>query len=114
MRLVLQMLLQSSHRTLDPEEADFFYVPAYITCFMWPIHGEPGTLLCDTSAPVLHSKPHPDGLSHRTFLPCYPHTPCLFTWSTESLKVDLLLHFECLQGGQITLGGMSQVRNEAV
>jgi hypothetical protein len=36
---LLQMLLQSPHRTLDPEEADFFYVPAYTSCFMWPVHG---------------------------------------------------------------------------
>lgn len=26
-------------RTLDPEEADFFYVPLYTSCYMWPIHG---------------------------------------------------------------------------
>lgn len=24
-----EMLLQSNHRTLNPEEADFFYVPVY-------------------------------------------------------------------------------------
>eukprot|EP00775_Hariotina_reticulata_P012387 gene12387-12521_t len=33
------MLLQSPHRTLNPEEADFFYVPAYTSCFMFPIFG---------------------------------------------------------------------------
>eukprot|EP00775_Hariotina_reticulata_P004291 gene4291-4543_t len=37
--LLHEMLLQSPHRTLDPEEADFFYVPAYTSCFMWPVHG---------------------------------------------------------------------------
>jgi hypothetical protein len=26
-------------RTLNPEEADFFYVPVYITCFMYPVMG---------------------------------------------------------------------------
>ncbi|GAX81627.1 hypothetical protein CEUSTIGMA_g9055.t1 [Chlamydomonas eustigma] len=26
-------------RTFDPEEADFFYVPVYITCFIWPVLG---------------------------------------------------------------------------
>ena len=26
-------------RTFDPEEADFFYVPQYSTCFIYPIHG---------------------------------------------------------------------------
>eukprot|EP00798_Chlamydomonas_sp_ICE-L_P025771 gene25771-11436_t len=34
-----EALLSSSHRTLDPEEADFFYVPAYFTCYMWPVLG---------------------------------------------------------------------------
>ncbi|KAG2488357.1 hypothetical protein HYH03_013047 [Edaphochlamys debaryana] len=34
-----EMLLLSPHRTFDPEEADFFYVPVYYTCFMWPING---------------------------------------------------------------------------
>jgi hypothetical protein len=33
-----ELLLQSPHRTLDPEEADFFYVPAYTSCYMWPVH----------------------------------------------------------------------------
>ena len=27
-----EALLQSEHRTLDPEEADFFYIPAYTSC----------------------------------------------------------------------------------
>lgn len=26
------MLAQSSHRTLDPEEADYFYLPIYVRC----------------------------------------------------------------------------------
>ncbi|KAG2497881.1 hypothetical protein HYH03_004147 [Edaphochlamys debaryana] len=34
-----EMMLQSEHRTFDPEEADFFYVPIYFTCFMWPVLG---------------------------------------------------------------------------
>ncbi|KAG2437847.1 hypothetical protein HXX76_005465 [Chlamydomonas incerta] len=34
-----ETLLQSEHRTFDPEEADFFYVPVYVTCYMWPILG---------------------------------------------------------------------------
>ncbi|GIL78717.1 hypothetical protein Vretimale_380 [Volvox reticuliferus] len=34
-----EMMLQSEHRTYDPEEADFFYVPMYITCYMWPVLG---------------------------------------------------------------------------
>ncbi len=28
-----------SHRTFDPEEADFFYVPIYTSCYSHPIHG---------------------------------------------------------------------------
>ena len=32
-------MLQSDHRTFDPEEADFFYVPAYVGCYAWPVHG---------------------------------------------------------------------------
>ena len=34
-----EQLLQSTHRTLDPEEADFFYVPVYIGCLAWPVLG---------------------------------------------------------------------------
>jgi hypothetical protein len=34
-----ELMLQSQHRTMDPEEADFFYVPAYVGCYAWPIHG---------------------------------------------------------------------------
>lgn len=26
------------HRTFDPDEADFFYVPQYSTCYIYPIH----------------------------------------------------------------------------
>ena len=28
-----------SRRTFDPEEADFFYVPVYVTCLMYPVLG---------------------------------------------------------------------------
>ncbi|KAG1664535.1 hypothetical protein FOA52_013002 [Chlamydomonas sp. UWO 241] len=31
--------LQSDHRTFDPEEADFFYVPQYSSCYFYPIFG---------------------------------------------------------------------------
>eukprot|EP00877_Chromochloris_zofingiensis_P008502 jgi/Chrzof1/3905/Cz13g12240.t1 len=34
-----ELMLSSEHRTLDPEEADFFYVPAYLSCYLWPVHG---------------------------------------------------------------------------
>ena len=34
-----ELLLQSSHRTLDPEEADFFYLPVYTACWQNPVHG---------------------------------------------------------------------------
>lgn len=34
-----EMLLQSAHRTFDPEDADYFFVPLYVTCFFWPIMG---------------------------------------------------------------------------
>lgn len=34
-----EMLLMSPHRTFDPEEADFFFVPIYVTCYFWPIIG---------------------------------------------------------------------------
>ena len=34
-----EALLQSKHRTLDPEEADFFYIPVYAACYIHPIHG---------------------------------------------------------------------------
>ena len=32
-------LLQSPHRVLDPDQADFFYVPVYTSCFMHPVMG---------------------------------------------------------------------------
>ncbi|GAX85342.1 hypothetical protein CEUSTIGMA_g12759.t1 [Chlamydomonas eustigma] len=37
--LLHELLLQSEHRTFDPEEADFFYVPQYSACMIYPIHG---------------------------------------------------------------------------
>ena len=30
---------QSKHHTLDPEQADFFYVPVYTSCFIHPVWG---------------------------------------------------------------------------
>ncbi len=36
--LLHELFLQSEHRTFDPEEADFFYVPIHATCFIFPIH----------------------------------------------------------------------------
>mmetsp|Transcript_19563 Transcript_19563/g.42445 ORF Transcript_19563/g.42445 Transcript_19563/m.42445 type:complete len:788 (+) Transcript_19563:181-2544(+) len=35
--LLHEMLVQSEHRTYDPEEADFFYVPQYASCYPFPI-----------------------------------------------------------------------------
>ena len=32
-------MLQSEHHTLDPEEADYFYVPVYTSCFIHPVWG---------------------------------------------------------------------------
>ncbi|KAG2444184.1 hypothetical protein HYH02_009122 [Chlamydomonas schloesseri] len=32
-----EYLLVSEHRTFDPEEADFFYVPVYTSCLIWPV-----------------------------------------------------------------------------
>lgn len=37
--LLLDLLLGSGHRTLDPEEADFFFVPTLTTCWFHPIAG---------------------------------------------------------------------------
>ncbi len=37
--LLHELLIQSEHRTFDPEEADFFYVPQYSTCLIYPILG---------------------------------------------------------------------------
>ena len=44
-----EMLAQSRHRTLDPLEADFFYVPVYASCFAWPIFGWADTPWCGHS-----------------------------------------------------------------
>ncbi|GBF90972.1 exostosin-like glycosyltransferase [Raphidocelis subcapitata] len=37
--LLIELLLGSPHRTLDPEEADFFFVPLLTTCWFHPIAG---------------------------------------------------------------------------
>ena len=58
------MPAQSEHHTLDPEQADYFYVPVYTSCFIHPVWGfvdhpwyygptqncweENGTTLCAT------------------------------------------------------------------
>ncbi|PNW76519.1 hypothetical protein CHLRE_11g467660v5 [Chlamydomonas reinhardtii] len=34
-----EVLAISPHRTFDPDEADFFYLPVYYTCWMWPVNG---------------------------------------------------------------------------
>ncbi|GFR49029.1 hypothetical protein Agub_g11051, partial [Astrephomene gubernaculifera] len=36
--LMHEMMLQSEHRTFDPDQADFFYVPVYGSCFIYPVH----------------------------------------------------------------------------
>ncbi|KXZ45350.1 hypothetical protein GPECTOR_55g256 [Gonium pectorale] len=35
----IEMLSVSSHRTYDPEEADYFFVPVQLTCYLWPVLG---------------------------------------------------------------------------
>ncbi|GAX80495.1 hypothetical protein CEUSTIGMA_g7933.t1 [Chlamydomonas eustigma] len=35
-----ETLLQSKHRTFDPEKADYFYVPVYYTCLIHPIYSQ--------------------------------------------------------------------------
>ncbi|GLI69226.1 hypothetical protein VaNZ11_013715 [Volvox africanus] len=35
----IEMLSVSQHRTFDPEEADFFFVPMQLTCYLWPVLG---------------------------------------------------------------------------
>ena len=46
-----QFLLKSEYRTLDPEEADFYYVPAYSCCFL--INNHPNNL---TKMGIFHHK----------------------------------------------------------
>ena len=31
--------MQSEHRTLNWEEADFFYMPLYVNLLVWPVFG---------------------------------------------------------------------------
>jgi hypothetical protein len=38
--LLVELLLASPHRTLDPEEADFFFVPVLSACYLNPVLGE--------------------------------------------------------------------------
>ncbi|KAL4427668.1 hypothetical protein ABPG75_001757 [Micractinium tetrahymenae] len=33
----LEQLLQSGHRTLNPDAADYFYVPVFTSCFIFPV-----------------------------------------------------------------------------
>ncbi|KAG2491270.1 hypothetical protein HYH03_010277 [Edaphochlamys debaryana] len=35
----IEQLSVSQHRTYDPEEADFFFVPVQVTCYLWPVLG---------------------------------------------------------------------------
>jgi hypothetical protein len=35
--LIHELLLMSEHRTLDPDEADLFYVPHYASCYIQPV-----------------------------------------------------------------------------
>ncbi|GBF90959.1 exostosin-like glycosyltransferase [Raphidocelis subcapitata] len=37
--LLIELLLASPHRTLDPEEADFFFVPSLSACYLNPVLG---------------------------------------------------------------------------
>ena len=39
---LLELLLGSGHRTLDPEEADYFFVPSYSSCMFNPVFGGSG------------------------------------------------------------------------
>ncbi|PSC68519.1 exostosin-like glycosyltransferase [Micractinium conductrix] len=48
--MIHEALLQSEHRTLDPEEADYFYMPVYATCLIFPI-------LYSNDFPVFHGGP---------------------------------------------------------
>ncbi len=34
----LPACLPFCHRTFDPEEADFFYVPVYTSCYIYPVY----------------------------------------------------------------------------
>jgi hypothetical protein len=67
-----EMLMQSTHLTHDPSEADFFYVPVYASCFAWPVHGfaefpyffrdgvshGPGALACPSPSSHLSNVTH--------------------------------------------------------
>ncbi|KAJ9511447.1 hypothetical protein QJQ45_029894, partial [Haematococcus lacustris] len=50
--LLHELMLQSEHRTFDPEEADYFYMPIYSSCFIYPIH-------CWADGPWWHSPSGP-------------------------------------------------------
>lgn len=54
-----EMLLQSPHRTLDPELADFFYVPVYTSCFLHPVYGWADTpWFHNPGGPIPHMNDH--------------------------------------------------------
>lgn len=38
--LVFAMALLLHRRTFDPDEADFFYVPAYTACYINPVYAQ--------------------------------------------------------------------------
>ena len=74
--------MQSEHHTLDPEQADYFYVPVYTSCFIHPVWGfldhpwyygptqncweEDGTTLCATGGG--------NSCAHCFACCCTPHT----------------------------------------
>lgn len=84
-----QLLLASPHRTMDPEEADLFYVPAYPSCFMWPVHGW-------ADYPWWHSAGEPGAPMQ---------TPCFVAWLSDLYRV----HGMFCVGAQTTPGGSAQV-----
>ena len=105
----LCFMLQSEHHTLDPEEADYFYVPVYTSCFIHPVWGfvdhpwyygptvncweNSGTQYCATGG--AHDSPIRAGC-----LPCHTLQGVLRTksWVAEGCLMDpprRCVHFSC-------------------
>ena len=66
-----EMLLQSEHRTLDPEEADYFYIPVGCCCFC---------CCCDGGAPLVQATARPccEPCSGQACIPGQNHLVCRY------------------------------------
>ena len=66
---VHEWLLRSPHRVADGRDADYFYVPLYLSCLMNPVYDYTG------ADPNPNPHPNPNPNSNPTQVPRSPSTP---------------------------------------